>query len=204
MKSFHDMDIRFLIYGICLCICVSISSVVGYGIGLRCGERIVYYEFDTSYVEESKYPVYEGLSTELSNYICNLCEELNEDSDLCVAILLQENPTLNSDAQHRNENGTLDVGLFQINDRYMWSTFVPKYWELDVEFNPYNWKMNTFLAVHHINYLHTSLKVLDDAVMAYNCGEGAVMKNRIPESTKLYLASVKRTYNFLKQSRGED
>lgn len=165
------------------------------------GEKVIYCEFDTSYVEESNYPVYDGLSIELSNYICNLCEQLNEDSDLCVSILLQENPVLNPNAEHHNENGTTDIGLWQMNDKYIWSSFVPNYWKLDVDYNPYNWKMSTFLAIHHINYLHSNLKVLDDTIMAYNCGEGAVMNNKIPESTKLYVASVKRTYNFLKQSR---
>lgn len=167
------------------------------------GEKVIYCEFDTSYVESSEYPVYDNLSVELSNYICNLCEQLNEDSDLCVAILLQENPLLNDKAEHRNENGTTDIGLFQMNDKYVWATFVPKYWKMDTEFNPYNWKMNTFLAIHHIHYLHTSMKVLDDTIMAYNCGEGAVMNSKIPESTKAYLASVKRNYNYLKQSRGK-
>jgi hypothetical protein len=54
--------------------------------------------------------------------------------------------------------------------------------------------------MHHIEYLLRTLKVQDDAVMAYNCGMKAVMNGRIPESTRKYLARVKNNMKILKQT----
>ena len=68
--------------------------------------------------EIAKYPF---LGNELSDYICELCEEMNVDSDLVVAHLMEENPEYNPVAIHRNENGTVDCGLFQLNDKYVWN-----------------------------------------------------------------------------------
>lgn len=70
-------------------------------------------------------------------------------------------------------------------------------WQMDIEFNPFNWKHNAFLAMHHIEYLSSRLKIQDEIIMAYNCGEGAVMRNEIPESTKIYLSRVKNNLKLL-------
>lgn len=91
---------------------------------------------------------YNFMSVEISNYIVQLCNELELDSDLVVSILMQENPTFNIEATNRNQNGTMDCGLFQLNNKYIWTTFVPDYWvDINVEFNPYNWKHNTFFSI---------------------------------------------------------
>jgi hypothetical protein len=154
---------------------------------------------DTEIQEKIIESKYDFMPAEISNYICVLSDELQLDSDLVVAILMNENPTFNAEATNRNKNGTTDCGLFQLNDRYIWTDFVPDYWfDIGVEFNPYNWKHNTFIALHHIQYLSDKLKVFDDVVMAYNCGIGAVMNNNVPEITKIYLSKVKNNFNLLK------
>lgn len=172
------------------------------GINLQKNESklIIHTNFeDTEIQEEIIEPKYDFMSGEISNYICVLCDELELDSDLVVAILMNENPTFDPEATNRNKNGTTDCGLFQLNDRYIWTDFVPDYWfDIDVEFNPYNWKHNTFLALHHIKYLLDKIKIIDDSIMAYNCGIGAVMNNNIPESTRIYLKRVLNNYNLLK------
>lgn len=144
---------------------------------------------------------YDFLSKELSDYIVALTQELEIDSDLCVAILLQENPTFNVEATHSNSNGTVDVGLWQLNDRYLWTTFQSSYWKFkDIELNPMNWKHSTFIAIQHIATLDKQLKIFDDVVCAYNCGAGAVMNNEVPGSTKEYLIRVTNNYRLLKNS----
>ena len=176
---------------------VFISSFITFYI-TRKQAKIVYLDLDESKTIENEEPAkYPFLQKEMSDYICKLSEELKINSDLVVSILLVENPEFNPDAVHRNENGTVDFGLFQINDKYTWSTFIPKYWRMGIEFNPFNWKHNAFLAMHHIEYLSSRLKIQDEIIMAYNCGEGAVMKNQIPESTKVYLSRVKNDLKLL-------
>lgn len=89
-----------------------------------------------------------------------------------------------------------------MNDRYLWTTFKDRYWKFEnVEFNPANWKHSTYIAVHHIHYLKQKLKAEDDVIMAYNCGENAVMSGNIPLSTlNNYLPEVKNNLYLL---RGE-
>ena len=116
---------------------------------------------------DNPYPMH----MELSLYIVSLCQELQLDSNLAVSILLKENPQLKTDAININNNGTLDVGLWQLNDRYIWTVFVKNYWLFEnVEFNPFDWKHNTYLALHHIQYLAKTLKITADVICAYNAG----------------------------------
>lgn len=181
---------------------VAILAVIflfGFFTGRKTIAKVVHVDLDadkkTEVEEPGKYPF---LNSQLSKYICNLSEELGIDSDLVVAILMNENPEFNPDVIHRNENGTNDLGLFQLNDRYCYTTFVESYWDMDVEFNPYNWKHNAFIALHHIEYLQSRLKVQDDVIMAYNGGIGAVINNQIASSTYYYLARVKNNLRLLK------
>lgn len=159
---------------------------------------IVHTDFDVKPAEPDGEPYYPFLKKEVSDYICSLCTELRIDSDLVVAHLMVENPNFDPDAVNRNQNGSQDLGMFQLNDSSLYSTFIKAYWDIDVEFNPFNWKHNTFIACHFIQDLNESLKVQDDAIMAYNCGIGKVMNNKVPASTYRYLASVKNNLTLLK------
>ena len=96
------------------------------------------------------------------------------------------------------ENGTIDVGLWQLNDYYLWTSFKNKYWFDNIQLDPFNWKHNTYIALHHMKYLDEKFKVQDDSIMAYNCGEGNVMNGTIPASTRAYLAKVKNNLFLLK------
>ena len=141
------------------------------------------------------------LEKQMSDYICELSEKLELDSDLAVSVLMVENPEFDKDAVHRNLNGTIDVGLYQLNDRYLWTVFKNDYWLKDVELDPFNWKHNAYIALHHLSYLQKKLKVQDDVIMAYNCGRQAVMDGVIPDTTVAYLARVKNNYMLLKNQK---
>ena len=141
---------------------------------------------------------YQFLSKALSDYICDLSSELDINPNLIVAILMAENPEFNPDAVHKNENGTVDCGLFQLNDRYIWTTFRNAYWFDNIELDPFNWKHNAYVAMRHIKSLQDQLKLTDEVIMAYNCGIGAVMNGTVPAATKVYLAKVKNNMVLLK------
>lgn len=190
-----------IIIGLCLLIIYFLSAfMIGMYFQKDKSKLIVHVDFENTEIQEEIIePKYNFMPAEISNYICVLCDELELDSDLVVAILMQENPTFNVNATNKNQNGTMDCGLFQLNDRYIWTVFVPDYWvNVDIEFNPFNWKHNTFLALHHIKYLLDKIKIIEDSIMAYNCGIGAVMNDNIPESTRIYLKRVLNNYNLLK------
>ena len=199
-KSFYYLITAALI------LVMTISFLLGICCGKEQKAKIVHVDFDYTKPEEKpeKEPKYAFLDAEMSNYIEKLSGELGIDSDLAVAHLLVENPELNWNAIHHNENGTLDLGGFQLNDKYIYLSFLPAYWDMDIDFDPFNPKQNTFLALHHIRYLNEKLKVQEDAIAAYNCGIGAVMNNQIPEITKIYTKRVINTYKLLKASEDKN
>ena len=143
---------------------------------------------------------YDFMDKRKAVYIEALCKQCNVDSDRAFAHLIQENPTFDEFAINRdNANGSVDVGLFQLNDKYLWTDFVPRYWVEGVEFDPFNWKHNAYIAIHHMAWLQEKLKVEDDIIMAYNCGKTAVLNDRVPTSTREdYLVKVKNNLNMLR------
>ena len=142
-------------------------------------------------------PVSAQIPDYMSDYIDSMCNDLCIDSAMCKAILLKENPKADPKATHSNNNGTVDVGLWQLNDRYMWTTFMG-YWVFDEPFNAFDWQDNTYLALKHIKYLTTEFTDFDTIVMSYNCGVKAVRDGKIPDSTMAYLADVKDLYREIK------
>lgn len=172
-----------------------------YFAGRGSGKRIA---VNFSYNDNSEITTwrYMALDCQLSNYICDLSKGLGLDPDLAVAHLMEENPEFNPRATHVNENGTIDIGEFQLNDRYVWTTFKDRYWFDNIELNPFNWKHNTYIALHHMKWLQEKLKNQDDAIMAYNCGEGPVMNGRVPASTIAYCQRVKNNLYLLKNQKG--
>lgn len=149
---------------------------------------------ENGYEIQSKYDFVDG---KIAYYVEMMCRELGIDPDLAFAILMVENPQFDPEAINRNRNGTIDCGLFQLNDKYLWSDFIG-YWIKDVELDPFNWKHNAYIALHHLKYLQDKLKITDEIIMAYNCGTSAVMNDCIPESTRGYLVKVKNNLKLLR------
>lgn len=186
-----------------LIIDISISAA-SFTIGYKISHRKKSYDFNNVvFIPKTENPKYTFLEPEISDYICALCDGLKLDSDLVVAHLLVENPDFNPDAIHRNDNGTVDLGLFQLNDKYLWTTFRNDYWFDNVELDPFNWKHNTYIALHLMAELHKEFKVQDDAIMAYNGGRGAVMNGTVKPATYEYLRKVNNNYMLLKNCEKE-
>lgn len=158
----------------------------------------------TSDMNCSEYTKYDFIDSKIAVYIELLCEELEVDDVPVFAILMKENPEFDINAINRNVNGTIDCGLFQLNDYYIWRDFEYRYWIDGVELDPFNWKHNCYLAIHHIQYLQKNLKVQDDVIMAYNCGINAVLNDNIPSSAKTYLANVKTNMKLLKNYKEKE
>lgn len=185
---------------IIVCTCVTLASI-GFGcysMGYKHSRKIAVDFTIEGFTKDEREPKYKFIPAEFSNYICDMCEGLKMDSDKAIAHLMVENPSFDPTAIHTNLNGTIDQGLFQLNDRSVWTSFVKMYWFENIEFDPFNWKHNTYLALHHMKYLEDKFKIEDDAIMAYNCGEGNVMNGTIPASTIAYLAKVKNNLFLLK------
>ena len=176
-------------------------AIFSFSMGYKKTKRIAV-DFSLEELEiDTREPKYKVMPAALSNYICDLSAELELDSDLVVAILMVENPEFNPDAISRpNQNGTLDLGMFQLNDYYLWTEFKNDYWFENIELNPFNWKHNTYIALHHIKYLQDKFKIQDDVILAYNGGKGAVMNGTVKPSTYNYLRKVQNNLYLLKNT----
>ena len=126
------------------------------------------------------------LSDDMAMYISYLSKSFNIDPDIMVAILKTENLTKNPEAVSKpNKNGSVDIGLFQLNDRSLYSKggFVELFWKFDeLEFQATNWKHNTYIAVRYVDDLCKSFgrDILVAPIIAsgYNGGRSTAIKYR--------------------------
>lgn len=200
---------------LCLLITMTCSGVLSYvltrkstleEIGLVSTNYLTVYEQPVE-VENfvNKYSFF--LDDEKAEYLVQLCSDLNVDSDLVVAILMQENPTLKVDAvSGPNKNGTADLGLFQLNDRCLFQKdgFLDLFWPKEFpEFEASNWKHNSYIAVRLIEDLTKTFgeNAYENIAAAYNCGSGRVFLGQIPVSTStVYVPSVMNNLAVIKWS----
>ena len=132
------------------------------------------------------------------DYLVDQCRIVQVPLDVVKAILMNENPELNPSAiSKQNENGSYDLGLFQLNDKYLYIDFVSSYWNCAELFewdNPYH---NIYVAVRHIQWLYMLFRTQPtlqsraySIAMAYNCGCTAVMQGKVPASSVRYAVAV--------------
>jgi hypothetical protein len=134
----------------------------------------------------------------LDDYIKGQCEEVGLPVRVAYAILLQENDALYAGAVHENLNGTVDLGLWQLNSAYLYTDFVPRYWNSGAASfrwdDPYH---STYVAVRHIKWLWDlcpgriplQSKVFTVA-LSYKCGRGALESGNISEDSVAYATRV--------------
>jgi hypothetical protein len=126
---------------------------------------------------------------------------MDVDPDLVFAIILVENPKLEEYHINVNANKTADLGIMQLNSKYLWKDFLPRYWHTDTEFNPFNWQHSIYIGIYHIQFLHNNVRTLKKTIMAYNCGLVCVKRNKVPESTIKYSQLVMKKYKQLKSGK---
>lgn len=87
-----------------------------------------------------------------------------------------------------NRNGTRDYGIAQINGSNI--AFFDRIYFPDREFDVMNPFHNLEVSIKHLSALYSQLRNWRLSVASYNCGLGAVLKNRIPNSTQLYVQKI--------------
>jgi hypothetical protein len=136
-----------------------------------------------------------GQNFTLDEYIYQQCREVGVPYDLVQALLKEENPNRNYTAKHKNTNGSIDRGLFQINSQYE-DYFVGKYWFFE---RPFKWDdpySSAYLGVRIIKGLLVQHNWnVYNTVLSYNCGSTRVAKGNVPSSSIEY---AKRIFETLK------
>ena len=141
-----------------------------------------------SEVEEILMSDCEGVN--YKGFIRGISDLLGVDPVVCLAIAEVENPNLDPLCVHINENGTADLGLFQLNSNYI-EYFKDRYWDFSFNFNPMNGCHNAYVAMRLISRLYSLLGDWDGVVMAYNCGYTCIVNGSVPKSTEVYFGRVK-------------
>lgn len=85
------------------------------------------------------------------------------------------------------DNGQ-DYGMWQIHGEYL--KWYGERFNDGKEFDPFDAKTATKVAVRYMAFLHDLLGDWRLAVAAYNCGYTRVLEKRVPESTKGYVSMV--------------
>lgn len=169
--------------------------------------RAAFTESKTVEVSSNWNNPYAGLiEDERAYYICHWSSIFGVPSDYVASIKMVENPEDNPLALSKpNSNGTFDVGYFQLNSAYVYTTFKDKYWDFDklpggqrIEFDPMNWQHNTYVAIRLIKDLMDCFDGdLEKVTAAYNCGAGRTLTGDIPQLTQVYVARVMNNYKML-------
>jgi hypothetical protein len=126
----------------------------------------------------------------LDEYVVDQCRQVGVPLGVALAILGEENPDLKFNAVHVNENGTRDLGLWQLNERWLERDFLLRHWGREESFrwdNPYH---STYIAVRHIRWLYDRGINHWQVILAYNCGYGALVSNEAPDVSVDYANRV--------------
>ncbi len=128
---------------------------------------------------------------DLAAHIKKLSEKHNVPLNVIQAIINKESGW-NPNAVGQNSSSS-DLGLMQLNSRYL-DSYVEKYWNHDgIKFDPKNPFHNAELGVAYLQDLHKMVKDnkwWEKTIMAYNIGPTAVNKGLNLEAGKKYLASI--------------
>lgn len=133
----------------------------------------------------------QNVDSDVFNYVYNLNNKNLELTILFCSLLVQENSTMNHNAVSKaNCDGTYDLGLWQLNSRYV-DSFVNNYWDSDEEFNVYNWAHNTYIAVRHLQWLANQFdNDYKKTIIAYNAGISNVSRGTISPSSIAYQEQI--------------
>lgn len=111
--------------------------------------------------------------------------------DVYMSILFHESRYDNS-AINYNIDGTHDFGVAQLNSRY-WDK-AKKYYDADIS----TLQGNVYAGAKFFLALYEMFPDMHSAVLAYNCGPGAVKSGNIPKCSRMYAAKVMLTSCFRK------
>ena len=137
---------------------------------------------EPEYIEFSNKPI--NMSDEYYNYVVQAAKDNNIPITVILAIMTTENELYDPYAKSKNDNGTYDMGLCQVNSNY-YEEFGKKY-NID-NFNPYDPKQAIEFIAKHMKYLSDygieNYNLSDEdsyifAAGAYNRGLGNECKYR--------------------------
>jgi soluble lytic murein transglycosylase-like protein len=93
-------------------------------------------------------------------------------------------------ARNRNTNGTMDLGIAQLNSQYL--DYFAQQFNGGQWIDPFNPLVSIRIAAQYLAWNHQSFGDWEYAVAAYNCGPGRARHRPWPETTERYVREVFR------------
>lgn len=117
--------------------------------------------------------------------LADVCESAGVPYWIAARLFARESGWV-STARNVNPNGTADVGIAQLNTRYMSD------WERIAggPVNPLDGHESIRVGVLYLAQLYRATGTWADALAAYNCGLGRWRTGRIPASTRRHVAAI--------------
>jgi hypothetical protein len=93
-------------------------------------------------------------------------------------------------ARNRNTNGTMDLGIAQLNSQYL--DYFAQQFNGGQWIDPFDPLVSIRIAARYLAWNHQSFGDWEYAVAAYNCGPGRARHRPWPETTERYVREVFR------------
>lgn len=106
---------------------------------------------------------------------------------LLLARLFKRESGWNPRAKGHNSNGTSDMGLAQLNSRYL--VWMERY-NNGKPVDPWKPEVAIMVAARHLKSLHNQTGTWAGAICSYNCGITRYRSGSIPTSTLLYVEDI--------------
>lgn len=141
-------------------------------------------KYEVTFLEEEVYSSYIGNRT-IASVVIDTCRKYDVDISLAIAIMKTESEFNPKAFNNKNTNGSIDRGLFQLNNRTFPFLKVDEFYDIET---------NIMYGVRHIRYcLDESKNNQVKAIAIYNAGGGSVSRGRVPEMT---LNHINKTINY--------
>jgi soluble lytic murein transglycosylase-like protein len=133
-----------------------------------------------------KYKWYSRIPEEYREFVINLNEEELHIPPALIYYLVRWESGWYPKATGYNLNGTRDLGLMQLNSRYVHAFVAAHFSGNPEDFDPYNPEHNLEVGLKHLNFLHGYFNDWKSAVQAYNAGKGRIAAGYVPGFAKHY------------------
>lgn len=107
---------------------------------------------------------------------------------LYLSRLLREESNFNPHALNYNDNGTIDMGIAQLNNKYI-PEYVWKYHKMKL-IDPFDPEVSINIAAAILANNYRVLKDWERSIQAYNCGLSKVYARKVPDKTKAYAIRI--------------
>ena len=107
-----------------------------------------------------------------------------------LAAVIQYESGYDEFARNRNNNGTMDLGIAQLNSRYL--GYFAEQFNGGLTVDPFNPLVSIRIAARYLARNYQTFGNWEYAVAAYNCGPGRAVERPWPVKTERYIQEVFR------------